>query len=101
MYNWKTKYPQRFDLDTDQDYLKWRDEKLAAYPKSVGDLVVELGDMTAITAAEKGKIMQLVERQYVCLYSRFGRVEHGLSTQTGRAAGHLANRQVYPPFQLG
>lgn len=69
MYNWKTKYPQRFDLDTDQDYLKWRDEKLAAYPKSVGDLVVELGDMTAITAAEKARIMELVERANMCVYT--------------------------------
>ena len=61
MKHWNTKYPKRFDLDTDEDYKKWREEKLAAYPSNVGDLVVELADMTAITSTEKAKIMGLVE----------------------------------------
>lgn len=67
MYDWNTKYPRRFDLDTDADYLRWRDEKLAAYPRSVGELVVELGDMTAITPAEKAAIMDRVERANMCV----------------------------------
>lgn len=69
MNNWNIKYPRRFDLDSREDYLKWRDEKLAVYPKGVGDLVVELGDMTAITPAEKAKIMDLVERANMCVYT--------------------------------
>ena len=61
MKNWNTKYPKRFDMDSDQDYQKWRDEKLAAYPKNVSDLVVELADMNAITKAERSRILELVE----------------------------------------
>jgi Taurine catabolism dioxygenase TauD, TfdA family len=69
MKHWNTKYPERFNLDAGEDYKKWRDEKLAAYPKSLGELVVELGDMTALTGAEKGKIRDLVERANMCIYT--------------------------------
>ena len=69
MKHWNTKYPKRFNLDSDVDYKKWRDEKLAAYPQSVGDLVVELADMTAITIAEKTRILELVELANMCVYT--------------------------------
>ena len=69
MKNWNTKYPKRFDMDSDQDYQKWRDEKLAAYPKNVSDLVVELADMNAITKAERSRILELVELANMCVYS--------------------------------
>lgn len=69
MHHWNTKYPNRFNLDSSDDYQKWRDEKLAAYPRKLGDLVVELGDMTAITNAEKTKIMERVELANMCVYT--------------------------------
>ena len=69
MHHWNTQYPNRFNLDSGDDYQKWRDEKLAAYPRNLGDLVVELGDMTAITDAEKAKIMERVERANMCVYT--------------------------------
>jgi hypothetical protein len=69
MKQWNVKYPRRFALDSDEDYLKWRDEKWAAYPSNVGELVVELADMTAISAAEKTKIMETVERANMCVYT--------------------------------
>ena len=69
MKHWNTKYPERFNLNSAEDYKKWRDEKLAAYPKNIADLVVELGDMTALTAAEKGKVRELVERANMCVYT--------------------------------
>lgn len=69
MKHWNVKYPRRFDLGSNEDYLKWRDEKLAAYPKNVGELVVELGDMTAMTPAEKAKILETVERANMCVYT--------------------------------
>ena len=69
MHHWNTKYPNRFNLDSSDDYQKWRDEKLAAYPRNLGDLVVELGDMTAITDAEKTKIMERVELANMCVYT--------------------------------
>ncbi len=69
MKRWNIKYANRFDLGSDEDYLQWRDEKLAAYPKNVGELVVELGDMTALSPAEKAKIMETVERANMCVYT--------------------------------
>lgn len=69
MKRWNAKYPRRFDLGSNEDYLKWRDEKLAAYPKNVGELVVELGDMTAMTPVEKAKILETVERANMCVYT--------------------------------
>lgn len=66
---WNTKYPKRFDLGTNEDYEKWREEKLAAYPKNIGDLVVEFADMTAITNAEKTRVLELVERANMCVYT--------------------------------
>jgi len=69
MKHWNEKYPKRFDLETDTDYKKWREEKLATYPGNVGDLVVELSDMTAITSTEKSKIMELVELANMCVYT--------------------------------
>ena len=69
MKQWNVKYPRRFHLDSDEDYLEWRDEKLAAYPKDVGELVVELADMTVISAAEKAKIAETVERANMCVYT--------------------------------
>ncbi len=69
MKHWNKKYPKRFDLDTNEDYKKWREEKLAAYPRNVGDLVVELADMTALTNAEKTKILERVELANMCIYT--------------------------------
>ncbi len=69
MKRWNTKYPRRFDLSSNEDFLQWRDEKLAAYPKDVGELVVELGDMTALSPAEKAKILATVERANMCVYT--------------------------------
>jgi len=69
MKRWNLKYPRRFDLGSDEDYLRWRDEKLAAYPGNIAELVVELGDMTAPTAAEKSRILETVERANMCVYT--------------------------------
>jgi len=69
MKHWNTKYPNRFDLNSDEDYQQWREEKLAAYPDNIGDLVVELGDMTALTNTEKTKIQELIELANMCVFT--------------------------------
>lgn len=79
MKRWNVKYPRRFDLGSDEDYLKWRDEKLAAYPKNVGELVVELGDMAAMSPTEKAKILETVERANMCVYTA-GSAELGMDS---------------------
>lgn len=82
MHHWNTQYPNRFNLDSGDDYQKWRDEKLAAYPRGLGDLVVELGDMTAITNAEKAKIMERVELANMCVYTA-GKAELSMDSLLG------------------
>lgn len=104
MRHWNTKFPRRFDLDSTDDYLKWRDEKLAAYPTTVGDLVVELGDMTALTAAERAKVMETVERANMAIYTA-GSAELGMDsllalgrqlgvTRTDKSARHAQSDEL-------
>ena len=69
MKRWNIKYPRRFDLRSDEDYPRWRDEKLTAYPVNVGELVVELRDMTAMSPTEKNKILEMMERANMCVYT--------------------------------
>jgi len=69
MKHWNTKYPNRFNLNTDEDYTRWREEKLAAYPTTIAELVVELADMTALTKAEKEQILERVELANMCIYT--------------------------------
>jgi hypothetical protein len=104
MKRWNVKYPNRFDLGTNDDYLRWRDEKLAAYPNNVGGLVVELGDMTAITSAEKNRILETVERANMCIYTA-GSAELGMDsllalgkqlgvTNTDKSARHAQSDEL-------
>ena len=69
MKNWHTNYPNRFNLDSDEDFKKWRDEKLSAYPENVGDLVVELGNMTSLSGTEKTKIQELIVLANMCIFT--------------------------------
>jgi hypothetical protein len=69
MKHWNKRYPNRFNLDANEDYKKWRDEKLESYPENISDLVVDLADMQAITPTEKSKIMDIVEQSNMCVYT--------------------------------
>lgn len=104
MKRWNAKYPNRFDLASDSDYLKWRDEKLAAYPANIGELVVELGDMTALRPAEKTRILEMVERANMCVYTA-GAAELEMNsllalgkqlgvTQTDKSARHAQSDEL-------
>lgn len=104
MKHWNLKYPRRFDLDSNEDYLQWRDEKLATYPGSIGELVVELGNMRAISPAEKRKILALVERANMCVYTA-GSAEPGMdallalgaqlgATRTDKSSRHAQSDEL-------
>jgi hypothetical protein len=69
MKYWNTKYPKRFDLNTQEDYLKWREEKLDSYPKNIGDLVVKLNNMADITDTEKNEIFERIELANMCVFT--------------------------------
>ncbi|MBF0250229.1 MAG: TauD/TfdA family dioxygenase [Alphaproteobacteria bacterium] len=57
-----------FSLDDDAAYQRWRARKLEEFPKSVGDLVVEVGDMVNLTPAETEAIRDRVRRAGMAVY---------------------------------
>lgn len=48
---------------------RWRDQKLASYPTSVDELIVEVADLAAPSAAELGKIRQLCQWCNMALFA--------------------------------
>jgi alpha-ketoglutarate-dependent taurine dioxygenase len=57
-----------FDLADDSAYRVWRDAKLAAYPKSVDELIVPLADPRALTADERRALATVCGRANMVLY---------------------------------
>ena len=60
-----------FSLADTAAYAAWRAEKLANHPRAASDLVVEIADPIAPTAAELAAIASACRRADMCLY-RFG-----------------------------
>jgi hypothetical protein len=78
-----------FDLTDHAAYAAWRDRKLAEHPARVDQLVVEVGDPRALTAAERAALADRVACCNMALYaSRLGEEEDkeivvGLGRQFG------------------
>ena len=58
-----------FGLGDDTAYRAWRDAKLAAYPRSVDDLVVPLADPRHLTADEIEALGSRCARANMAIYS--------------------------------
>lgn len=58
-----------FDLDDASAYRAWREAKLAAYPRSVDDLLVPLADPRRLTAAETAALADRCARANMAIYS--------------------------------
>jgi len=58
-----------FALENKDAYAKWRDTKMANYPEQVGELVVEIRDVTAPTKAESDKIRALCRQTNMAVYA--------------------------------
>jgi alpha-ketoglutarate-dependent taurine dioxygenase len=74
-----------FDLANETGYRAWRDAKLAAYPRSVDELIVPLADPRHLTAAEFAALEDRCARANMVLYS----------------AAHLPAADKSIPHQLG
>jgi len=61
-----------FDLNDQASYARWRDQKLATAPVAVGELVVEVRDPRALSAAEHGALMERIRHCNMAIYA--GRV---------------------------
>ena len=58
-----------FDLADDTAYRAWRDAKLAAYPRTVDELIVPLADPRALTAAETRALAACCARANMAFYN--------------------------------
>lgn len=58
-----------YDLADDTAYRAWRDAKLAAYPRSVAELIVPVADPRALTVAETRALADAVARANMVFYS--------------------------------
>ena len=58
-----------FALEATDAYLRWRERKLAAYPRRVEDLVVEVRDPRNLTEREAGKLRQVCAVANLAVYS--------------------------------
>lgn len=52
-----------------EGYAAWRERKLAAYPRRLEELVVEVRDPRRLSAAERAAILQRVERANMAIYA--------------------------------
>jgi hypothetical protein len=57
-----------FDLDQPEAYARWRAAKLAAHPKRVEELVVDVADPRRLTPAERSDILALCARTNMAIY---------------------------------
>lgn len=58
-----------FDLGDEAAYRAWRDAKLAAYPKSLSELVVHVNDPRQLTADEHAAILDRCQRANMAIYA--------------------------------
>jgi alpha-ketoglutarate-dependent taurine dioxygenase len=58
-----------FSLDEPQAYRRWRERKLAAYPRRAEDLFVEVRDPRELSDAEAGKLRQVCAAANMAVYA--------------------------------
>jgi alpha-ketoglutarate-dependent taurine dioxygenase len=75
-------------LSDDQAYRRWRDAKLADYPRSPDELTVEVSALAAPTPAEMEAVRGACRRANMCLYR--SRQHLGDALGTRRALGDFA-----------
>ena len=77
-----------FSLGDDQAYRRWRDAKLANYPRSPDELTVEVSALAAPTPAETQAVLRACRRANMCFYR--SRQHLGDALGTRRALGAFA-----------
>ena len=78
-----------FDLADDSAYRAWRDAKLAAYPRSVDELIVPLADPSHLTADEIEALGSRCARANMAIYSapHLPAADKSLSKELARQLG--------------
>ncbi len=77
-----------FDLEDADAYLRWRDHKLAAAPRSVDELIVEVRDPRELSPGEHAALTERVRRCNMAIYASPPDIEDTLITRLlGRQFG--------------
>jgi len=78
-----------FDLANEMGYRAWRDAKLAAYPRSVDELIVPLADPRHLTPSEIGALEARCTRANMAIYSapHLPAADKSLARQLGQQLG--------------
>jgi alpha-ketoglutarate-dependent taurine dioxygenase len=58
-----------FDLDDNDAYLRWRDDKLACAPCTIDDLIVEVSDPRALLPSERAALCQRINQCNMAIYA--------------------------------
>lgn len=58
-----------FDLDDGQSYAAWREQKIANFPASASELMVEINDPRCLSDEEKASVYQACSRANMALYT--------------------------------
>jgi alpha-ketoglutarate-dependent taurine dioxygenase len=86
-----------FALEQTQAYRRWRERKLAAYPRCAEDLIVEVRDARNLTDAEVGKLRQVCAVANMAVYASApaGPADKDLVRRVGARLG-LSRLQANP-----
>ena len=78
-----------FDLANESGYRAWRDARLAAYPRSVDELIVPLADPRHLTTAETSALEARCARANMVIYSapHLVAVDKSIPRQLGQQLG--------------
>jgi len=58
-----------FDIDNNDVYEKWRDNKLKNYPQNLGELVVEINDPRTLSQAEHKALLDVCRKTNMVIYA--------------------------------
>lgn len=61
--------PRPFDLADRAAYLAWRERKLAAYPATAAELIVEVADPARLTESERAALLERCTRANMAVYA--------------------------------
>ncbi|HID44986.1 MAG TPA: taurine catabolism dioxygenase TauD, partial [Chromatiaceae bacterium] len=58
-----------FDLNNNDAYRQWRDEKLRDYPTGLASLVVEIDDPRSLTPSQHAKLLDILKKTNMAIYA--------------------------------
>jgi len=90
----KNNYPSAFDLSNDRAYAAWREQKIANFPQTLDELVVEIENPHSLNELEVAAIRRACTRANMAIYSCHSEAaDKTVVTDLGRHFGleHLDN----------